>query len=71
MWPPSSFETRPPGAPQDEDGFGYPCGCGATSPVGGGAERGLPAGGTAEERGVVGSITDSRTGRLPSIRSLI
>ena len=50
-----------------------PCGCGATSPVGGasGRGRGLPAGGTADERGVAGSITDSRTGRLPSSRSLI
>jgi hypothetical protein len=33
------------------------------SPVGGGAERGLPDGGTADERGVDGSITVSRTGR--------
>src|SRR5436190_1818497 len=42
----------------------YPCGCGAMSPVGAsGRGRLLPAGGTAEERGVCGSITLSRTGR--------
>ncbi len=42
------------------------------SPVGAsGRGRGLPDGGTAEERGPVGSITDSRTGRLPWSKSLI
>ena len=50
----------------------HACGCGyrrRARRAGGG--RGLPAVGTAEPRGVVGSITDSRLGRLPSIRSLI
>jgi len=34
-----------------------------------GRGRGLPAGGTAEARGVVGSSTDSRFGFLPFSRS--
>src|SRR6202048_82281 len=48
----------------------YACGCGS-SPPGPGRGRGRPAGGTAEPRGVVGSITDSREGRRPASRSLI
>src|SRR5262249_34838168 len=48
----------------------HACGCGSRPP-GSGRGRGLPAGGTAEPRGVVGSMTDSRDGRLPASRSLI
>src|SRR6478609_8058877 len=47
------------------------CGCGSIGPVPSGRGRLLPAGGTADERGVCGSITDSRVGFLPSSRSLI
>ena len=43
----------------------YACGCGSSPASGSGRGRGLPAGGTAEARGVVGSITDSRFGCLP------
>src|SRR5689334_11150181 len=49
----------------------YACGCGSRPGSGSGRGRGLPAGGTAEARGVVGSSTDSRFGFLPLMRSLI
>src|SRR5882724_11398281 len=45
------------------------CGCGSSPASGSGRGRGLPAGGTAEVRGVVGSSTDSRFGFLPLSRS--
>src|SRR5580704_2526911 len=45
------------------------CGCGSSPGSGSGRGRGLPAGGTAEVRGVVGSSTDSRFGFLPLSRS--
>src|ERR1700716_3533915 len=67
-------EKCPPyGGHFDEEGAcrrDYDCGCGSRPPVSG-RGRGLPAGGTAEPRGVAGSITDSRVGRLPVSRSLI
>ena len=44
----------------------YACGCGSSPVSGSGRGRGLPAGGTAEARGVVGSSTDSRFGFCPS-----
>jgi len=47
----------------------YACGCGSRPGSGSGRGRGLPAGGTAEARGVVGSSTDSRFGFLPLSRS--
>ena len=47
----------------------YACGCGSSPGSGSGRGRGLPAGGTAEARGVVGSSTDSRFGFLPLSRS--
>src|SRR5713226_9440650 len=47
------------------------CGCGSSPASGSGRGRGLPAGGTAEVRGVVGSSTDSRFGFLPLSRSMI
>mgnify|MGYP001009151395 CR=1 FL=1 len=49
----------------------HACGCGSRPPPASGRGRGLPAFGTAEERGVDGSITDSRFGFLPFRRSLI
>src|SRR4029077_20646119 len=59
-----SMGPRLRGDDSREIGLAQPCGCGATLPDGdSGRGRGLPAAGTAEERGVVGSITDSRTGR--------
>src|SRR5258708_3940577 len=45
------------------------CGCGSSPASGSGRGRGLPAGGTADVRGVVGSSTDSRFGFLPLSRS--
>jgi FAD/FMN-containing dehydrogenase len=47
----------------------YACGCGSRPASGSGRGRGLPAGGTAEVRGVDGSSTDSRLGLLPFSRS--
>src|SRR4030081_2958115 len=47
------------------------CGCGSSPGSASGRGRGLPAGGTAEARGVVGSSTDSRFGFLPLSRSMI
>ena len=47
----------------------YACGCGSSPASGSGRGRGLPAGGTAEVRGPVGSSTDSRLGFLPLSRS--
>src|SRR5262245_4744911 len=46
------------------------CGCGSRPPVSG-RGRGLPAGGTAETRGVGGSIKGSRGGRLPERHVLV
>ena len=47
----------------------HACGCGSRPASGSGRGRGLPAGGTAEARGVVGSSTNSRFGFLPLSRS--
>ena len=47
------------------------CGCGSIGPSGCGRLRPEPAVGTVVLRGVVGSIIDSRFGRLPMIKSLI
>ncbi len=47
----------------------YACGCGSRPGSGSGRGRGLPAGGTADARGVLGSSTDSRLGFLPLSRS--
>jgi hypothetical protein len=47
----------------------YACGWGSRPGSGSGRGRGLPAGGTAEARGVLGSSTDSRLGFLPLSRS--
>src|ERR1700694_5507887 len=47
----------------------HACGCGSSPGSASGRGRGLPAGGTAEVRGVVGSSTDSRFGFLPLSRS--
>jgi len=49
----------------------YACGCGSRPASGSGRGRDLPAGGTAEARGVVGSSTDSRFGFLPLSKSRI
>ena len=47
------------------------CGCGSRPGSGSGRGRVLPAGGTADVRGVAGSSTDSRFGFLPLSRSVI
>src|SRR6266496_562288 len=49
----------------------HACGCGSSPASGSGRGRGLPAGGTAEVRGPVGSSTDSRFGFLPLMTSVI
>src|SRR5258707_4426400 len=65
VWPadgglaPNSNARCEAGIGNRDDSGPYACGCGSRPPVSG-RGRGLPAGGTAEPRGVAGSMMDSR-----------